>query len=97
MAPRKQPRPTYLLKNIPPDLREAISEAAAKENITLQSVIRRTLSEHYGLEPGRETRHTYRPQADTGSTRLVVRLEQELFNRIKQDATMRQVIISILE
>ena len=97
MAP---PRPSHLLTDIPLELRIALSSTAAEDNLSLQNVINRALCEHFEFE-FRPSGRGYREELDAGALRMVVRVEQKLFDAIrktaeKQDRTMKQVIIDAL-
>jgi len=83
-------------------LRQAMSEAAAEADVSIQNLVLAALYEHYGLEvPARQRERRYSEQLDQGSSRLVIRATPDLFEEVRADAqrmsgTMRQVIIDIL-
>lgn len=97
MAP---PRPSYLLTDIPDDLRAALSIVAAESNMSIQGIVLRSLYDHFSLDlPPKEDRR-YVAWTDHGADRMVIRATPELFNAIKEEAgdsmTMRQVILNVL-
>jgi hypothetical protein len=83
-------------------LRAALSEAAAEEDVSLQSLMLDALYGHYGLErPRRRRGRRYMSWLDQGSERMVIRAERGLFEKIKRDAeasgrSMRRVFLDIL-
>lgn len=92
----------YLLADIPPALRGALSAAAAKQDVSIQTLVLTALYEHYSLEvPARQRERRYSEQLDQGSSRMQIRANTDLFEEVKQDAargsgTMRSVLIAIL-
>jgi len=90
--------PAYLLQHIPEELREQISADAAERNLSLSDAIRSVLCEHYGLECPPVNTKGYRSEDDKGSTRMVLRLQPELFEAILQEVrTRRQIVLDILQ
>jgi hypothetical protein len=92
---------SYLLTDIPPDLRSALSAVAAEKNRSIAEIVRFALAVHYeiGLRP--RAQRSYMPGHDHGAGQLVIRGEAELFTAVRKEAqerdtTMRQVIIDIL-
>jgi hypothetical protein len=92
----------YLLADIPPALRAALSAAAAKQDVSIQNLVLSAMYEHYALEvPARQRERRYSEQLDQGSLQLQIRANTELFEEVKRDAahtsgTMRSVLIAIL-
>jgi hypothetical protein len=95
--------PSYLLQRIPTELRAAISDDAREHDLSVADTIRSVLCAHYSLDcPPRGTGYNDRGTKDTGAERLVLRVQPELFQVIKDDAgfngaTMRAIILDILE
>lgn len=94
------PRPAYVLGDIPPVVRKGISDAAAKANMSLADTIRAALCAHYQLDCPPIGRG-YEGARDGGATRMVLRVEPVLFEKIKQaarkgDTSMRVVILNVL-
>jgi len=95
------PRSAYLLLEIPPDLRKALSETAAREDRSISGVVRSALCEHYELEPPVWQERSYQEKRDRGNPQMVIRAPRKLFTAVKKEAkksrkTMRQVILDIL-
>ena len=91
--------PTYLLKNIPPEIRSHIEHEAGAG--AMSEVIRRILCSHYSLdcEPVLTRNKFLRVN---GTETMVLRLQPELWKVIKRDAKKRKrptraVIIEALE
>ena len=83
--------PAYLLWNIRPDLRAAISEEARELDISLAETVRRILCEHYDLECEPVTLRRggqvgYDAARDKGHLQLLLRLQPALLDAIRQDA-----------
>lgn len=95
--------PSYLLQRIPPQLRTAIEEDAGQNSMA--EVIRAILCAHYSLDcepPEYELQPGSIPERIPGHDRMLVRVQPELFEAIKQHSdesgeTMRTVILDILE
>ena len=92
----------YLLADIPPALRQALSAAAAEQDVSIQNLVLTAMYEHYSLEvPARQRERRYSEQLDQGALQLQIRANTELFEEVKRDAahtsgTMRSVMIAIL-
>jgi len=91
--------PTYLLKNIPLQIRQGIERDAGDDSMA--EVIRGILCEHYALdcEPVVARNKFLRVN---GTDTMVLRLQPELWEKIKADAltartTHRAVILEALE
>jgi len=91
--------PSYLLKNIPPELRAEIEREAGVD--TLSDTIRAILCAHYSLDCDPvQTRNRF--ARINGTDTMILRLQPELFAEIRRDATAREestrtVIIEALE
>lgn len=95
------PRSSYLLTDISPELRQALSASAAEQDASLQDIVLRALYDHYALEFPKLRGRRYTSWMDKGSSRLVIRATPELFEEVKYESahssrTMRQTIIDIL-
>lgn len=93
--------PSYLLTNIPPDLRMALSAQAERDDTSVSDTIRAILCQHYSLECP-PVSHGYQAGRDTHSPNRLLRVQPALFKAVKRDAkrqrhTMRHIILSILE
>jgi len=96
--------PTYLLKNIPRDIRAGIEEEAGAGSMA--EVVRGILCEHYGLDC-RKVVARNRFIAVNGTETMLLRLQPELWEEIKKEAKrrgtkkrpfpIRSVIIEALE
>ncbi len=87
--------PAYLLWNIRPDLRAAISQEARELDISLAETVRRILCEHYGLDCEPVTLRRggmvgYNRERDKGHLQLLLRLQPALFDQIRLDAQIEQ-------
>lgn len=87
------PGPSYLLTDIPDELRQAITEESLLSDRAIASLVRQALTEHFGIQAPRRYR--------TLGKRMVIRADPELFAAIKgeaesKDQTMKQVILDIL-
>ena len=80
--------PTYLLKNIPRDIRAGIEEEAGEGSMA--EVIRSILCEHYGLDCEPVIARNKFPKIN-GTEMMVLRLQPELWSAIKQDASARNI------
>ena len=91
--------PSYLLKNIPPELRAEIEREAGPD--TLSDTIRAILCAHYSLDCDPvQTRNRF--ARINGTDTMILRLQPELFEAIRWDAdergeSVRTVIIQALE
>lgn len=92
--------PTYLLKNIPPEVRTGIEQDEHLEG-SMAEVIRRILCAHYDLDcEFVVARNKFIRVAGTDT--MVLRLQPELWKQIKweskrREVTTRTVIIDALE
>jgi len=92
--------PTYLLKRVPESLKTDLSYEATAYATSMANVIRRILCDAYGLNcPPRRAYHREDIQLDQGT--LLVRLQPELFEAVKEDASrngrpQRDVILDLL-
>ena len=80
--------PSYLLRNMPHDLRQQLSEAAAEDNVSLADIIRQALCLRYdlGCDPAS---HGYQPALDTGGNTILIRLQPELWRLMKKETRGR--------
>ena len=95
------PRPAYVLDGISPQVRKGISDAAAEANMSLADTIRVALCLEFKLDCPPVGRG-YKSTRDGGATRMVLRVDQHLFDAIKEDShkrgiTMKAVILDVLE
>lgn len=97
------PRPSYLLTEISPELRKALSSAAAEQDRSLNDLVRVALAEAFEVNlPATKRGRRYVSWMDGGrSSRMVIRCEPELFDAVKRessasDRTMRDVILDVL-
>jgi hypothetical protein len=81
--------PTYLLTDIPEDVRAAISQEAAELDLSVAEVVRRILCARYEMECEPVARTSRQP--DLGARTFLLRVHPDLFDAIKQDAAEREV------
>jgi EAL domain-containing protein (putative c-di-GMP-specific phosphodiesterase class I) len=80
--------PTYLLRNIPPEVRKAIERDESEGS--MQEVMRQILCSHYSLDCENVlTRNKFLKV--NGTPTMVLRLQPELFQAIRLDAQRRKV------
>ena len=80
--------PTYLLKNIPPEIRSQIEDEAGAG--AMSEVIRRILCAHYSLDCEPVLTRNKFLKVD-GTETMVLRLQPELWKAIKRDAKRRKI------
>lgn len=95
------PRPAYVLDGIPPAVRAGISDASSVADMSLADTIRASLCAHFELDCPPIGRG-YERARDGGATRMVLRVDQRLFDVIKAEAyessrSMKAVILDVLE
>lgn len=76
--------PSYLIRQIPPHTREAMTDRALRDDISLADVVRQALCHHYRLDCDPAS-FGYQPDTDTGNTFLLVRLQPDVFKRMKKE------------
>lgn len=80
--------PSYLLRQIPPHTREAMTARAAADDISLADVVRQALCHHYNLDCDPAS-FGYQPDNDTGNDFLLVRVQPEVFKKMKRETRGR--------
>ena len=92
--------PTYLLRDIEPEIRKAIEADAELDGASMIEVVRGILCDHYSLdcEP---VETSARQEKITGTDTMVLRLQPALWEAIKADAgptygATRKTITAIL-
>jgi EAL domain-containing protein (putative c-di-GMP-specific phosphodiesterase class I) len=91
--------PSYLLKNIPPELRAEIEREAGPRS--LAETIRAILCAHFSLDCDQVASRN-RFAKINGTETMILRLQPELFREIRREAEQRSVptrtvIIEVLE
>ena len=100
-VPRVTDWPSYLFKRVPPELRARLSTEAIAADSSINDVIREHLCRRFKLRcPPRST--GYLPQRDSGSEKLLLRLDPKLFKKVCEqaqfaDCSIRDVILETLE
>ena len=100
--------PTYLLTDLPPELRQAITEEAAAGNLSVAETVRQILCARYRLEcePVRQYGDVgYVAERDQGNRTILLRVSPALFSRIRAHSarftrrkkSMRALIVEALE
>lgn len=92
--------PAYLLRGIPPSLRDQLSGQAAADDVSLADVIRQALCRRYDLEC-EPASFGYQPDLDSGGDVILVRLQPELWKLMKRETrsrygAFRQLILQTL-
>lgn len=88
---------------IPTTLRAQISAEAQSSQRSVADTIRTILCDHYKLDcPPRGGEFGYDNVRDQGSEKMVLRVQPELFDEIKKDATasgkvVRELILEVLQ
>lgn len=80
--------PAYLLRNIPHDLRETLSEQAEADDVSLADVIRQALCQRYDMEC-EPASYGYQPTLDSGADIILIRLQPEVFKLIRKETRGR--------
>lgn len=93
--------PTYLLTEIPADLRAAISADSANRELAVADVVREILCKRFRLHCPPDP-STYVPGRDTGAKTLLLRLPPKLTRWLSREANARRkakraLILEILE
>lgn len=80
--------PAYLLGGVPPQQRALLSAMAEHEDVSVSDVVRGILCRHYGLdcEP---VSFKYDGDRDRQGERLLLRLQPELWRKMKKDTKGR--------
>jgi hypothetical protein len=76
--------PAYVLRGIPADTRDLLSEQAYAGDCSLADVIRQALCHRYQMdcEPAS---HGYQPALDSGGDELLVRIQPEVWRLMKKE------------
>lgn len=80
--------PSYLLRGVPHDLREALSEQAESDDVSLADVIRQALCLRYDMECVPAS-YGYQPTLDSGADIILIRLQPEVFKLIRKETRGR--------
>lgn len=80
--------PAYLLRGVPPSLRDALSDRALRDDLSLADIIRQALCQHYRMDCDPAS-YGYQPGLDTGGDVILVRLQPELWKKIKKETRSR--------
>ena len=91
--------PSYVFHKpdgLPVTLREAISTEAREQDQSLADTIRGILCSHYDLDCPPRSKMGYQSDRDQGATKMVIRLQPELFQAIKEDSTERHLTIRLV-
>ena len=76
--------PSYLLRSIPEDTRALLSEQAQADDISLGDVVRQALCHHYNMDCDTVS-FGYQPQLDTDGDVLLVRIQPEVWRKLKKE------------
>lgn len=77
--------PAYLLNGIPESERRSLSDSAAAQNTSVSDVVRAILCRRYRLVCPQQS-YYYDAEKDTGSTRLLLRLQPNLAAALKRES-----------
>lgn len=80
--------PAYLLRGIPPSLRDALSDRALHDNVSLADVVRQALCYRYEMDCDYASTG-YQPDLDTGNDFLIVRVQPEVWRQVKKETRSR--------
>lgn len=80
--------PSYLIRGIPPDTREKMTDRALRDDTSLADVVRLALCARYDLECWPAS-YGYQTDLDSGGDVLLVRLQPEVFKRVKKETRGR--------
>lgn len=80
--------PAYLLNDVPPHQRALLSAMAEHEDVSVSDVVRGILCAHYGLEC-EPVSFKYDGDRDRQGERLLLRLQPELWRKLKKDTKGR--------
>ncbi len=78
--------PTYLLRDIEPEIRKAIEADAELDGASMIEVVRGILCSHYSLDCEPVETSVRSPEKITGTDTMVLRLQPALWEAIKADA-----------
>lgn len=93
--------PSFLLRDIPPELRDRIEADAAYSEESLAEVMRSILCARFSLECDRVEAFSGPPAPIPRTATMIVRMQPELFHAIKAEAdtsgeSMRSLILGTL-
>jgi predicted HicB family RNase H-like nuclease len=77
--------PSYLLRGVPEDTRALLSEQAQADDVSLADVVRQALCHHYNMDCDTVS-FGYQPQLDTDGDVLLVRIQPEVWRKLKKEA-----------
>lgn len=80
--------PAYLLRGIPADTRALLSEQAEADDVSLADVVRQALCHHYRIDCP-PVSHSYQADLDSGSDVLIVRIQPEVWKKMKRETRGR--------
>lgn len=92
--------PAYVLRAIPNDTRELMSERAQRDDTSLADVVRQALCHHYQMECDPAS-FGYQPELDSGNDTILIRLPPDVWKRMKRETrakygAFRQLILQSL-
>ena len=93
--------PQYLLANVPPDIRAAISAESADRLIAVSDVVREILCKRFRMHCA-PVPYRFELGRDTGALNFLIRMPPKLHRAISRESdrtgnTMRKIILDILE
>lgn len=80
--------PAYLLRGIPPGLRDQLSEQALADDVSLADVIRQALCARYRMECEHMS-FSYQADLDSGGDVILIRLQPEVYRLVKKETRNR--------
>lgn len=80
--------PAYLLRGIPPQTRDLLSEQAEADDTSLADVVRAALCRRYRIDCDTQS-FGYQPATDTSGDVLLVRIQPEIWKKMKKETRGR--------
>ena len=88
--------PTYLLWQLPLDLRKALVDESEARSLSLADVLREILCDEMGLDCEHPRRHRLPVQRTTPNGNLFLRLQPELLEALRETAVERETSVRAL-
>lgn len=93
--------PQFLIRDMPPELRESIEEDAAESQESMAEIMRGILCSHFGLTCDRVDSFT-EPERIAGTATYVLRMQPEVFRALRRESEataipMRTLVIGALQ
>lgn len=80
--------PSYLVRAIPADTRQAMSDRAEQDDVSLADVVRQALCARYGMECDPAS-FSYQADLDGSNDFLLVRLQPDVWREVKRETKGR--------